>query len=212
MKLLTLMLCFLVCTLPALSQAPHLSFGAVGGVRLSGGAPAGYHDESPRYTLGPTFEVSFGEHLAVESSALYKRFGSSTLFALSPQSERPPLSYLSIRHRTDSWEFPILGKYYFGRRNQRDRFFVATGYSFQRSWATSSYNVITPNPSAGGSVGVGIPIGPRPPVVVGAAFGAGLARKAGPLTVTPAFRYTRWGYRTDGTSRNQAEILLTLSF
>jgi hypothetical protein len=48
--------------------------------------------------------------------------------------------------------------------------------------------------------------------VVGAAFGAGVARKAGPLSIAPAFRYTRWGFRIDGGSRNQIEILMGLWF
>jgi hypothetical protein len=181
-------------------------------LRLSRGTPGASHDESPRYTLGPTFEVSFGEHLAVESSALYKRFGSSSFTAFGPPSSSLNEGYISSRFRAHSWEFPILGKYYFGRRNQRDRFFVATGYSFQRSWTTSSFEVVQPDSSSVQSVGiisVSLP-GDRPPAV-GATFGAGLARRVGPLTFAPTFRCTRWAGRTDPAALNQVEIVFTLS-
>jgi hypothetical protein len=110
-------------------------------------------------------------------------------------------------------EFPVLGKYYFGRRNPRGRFFVATGYSFQRSWITSTSGV---EPVGSGNVaaevfGGGVNFA-GPPKEVGAVFGAGSARKMGPLTVAPTFRYTRWGYRFDGAARNQLEALLSLRF
>jgi hypothetical protein len=111
-------------------------------------------------------------------------------------------------------EFPILGKYYFGRRNPRGRFFVATGYSFQRAWSTSTSEVLPTDPPSGRNVGLagvgGLVVGR--PTVVGAAFGAGVARKTGPFSIAPAFRYTRWSTRMDGASRNQLEILLGLWF
>ena len=81
---LSLILGVLVCGLPALAQTPHFSFGAMGGARLSRGAPGGsYHDESRLYTVGPALEVSFGEHIAVELNALYRRFGYSNVFPLT---------------------------------------------------------------------------------------------------------------------------------
>jgi hypothetical protein len=208
----SLILGVLLCGLPALAQTPHFSFGAMGGARLSRGAPGGsYHDESRLYAVGPALEVSVGEHLAMELNALYRRFGNSSVSASTSGSPSGAMIIMSTRSRAHSLEFPILGKYYFGRRNPRGRFFVATGYSFQRSWIASAFGALPATPPSGGTVGVhGISIGPR--TIVGAAFGAGATRKAGPLTIAPAFRYTRWGYRPDSASRNQLEILLGLWF
>jgi len=42
----------------------------------------------------------------------------------------------------------------------------------------------------------------------GAVFGGGFTRKIGPATFAPAFRYTRWGVRSDRANRNHAEFLL----
>jgi hypothetical protein len=212
MRRLNLILGVLVCGLPALAQPPHFSFGATGGARLSRGAPGSSHEESRLYAIGPAFEVSFGEHLAVEFNALYRRFGNSHVFPLPAGPSGQPVAFISTRTRAHSVEFPILGKYYFGRQNPRGRFFVATGYSFQRSWITSSSEVLQTSPPSGVDVGVAGLGGPGPPTVVGAAFGAGMARKTGPLTIAPAFRYTRWSTRIDGASRNQLDILLGLWF
>jgi hypothetical protein len=199
----------LVCQLPALAQI-RFSFGALGGVRLSRGAPEGYHDESRRYTLGPAIEVSFGEHLAAEVDVLYKRFGYSDFFALtSGLPDNIPVAYDSARGRSHSVEIPVLGKYYFGARSSPGRFFVATGYSFQRSWTTSTSEVLQTSPYA---TIESFNIPGSAPTEVGAAFGAGWARKKGPLTFQPAFRYTHWGARFDAASRNQLEILLGLWF
>lgn len=202
----------LVCGLPALAQTPHFSFGAVVGARLSRGAPRSSHEESRLYAIGPAFEVSFGEHLAVEFDALYRRFGNSHVFPLPVGPSGQPVAFISTRTRAHSVEFPILGKYYFGHQNPRGRFFVATGYSFQRSWITSSSEVLQTSPPSGVNVGVAGLGGPGAPTVVGAAFGAGVARKMGPLSMAPAFRYTRWSTRIDGASRDQIEILLGLWF
>ena len=209
---LSLILGVLICGLPALAQTPHFSFGAVGGARLSRGAPGSSHEESRLYAVGPAFEVSFGGHIAVELNALYRRFGNSHVFPLPAGPRGETAAYISTRIRAHSVEFPILGKYYFGHRNPRGRFYVATGYAFQRSWIKSTSEVLPTSPPSGGTVGVAGLGGPGPPTVVGAAFGAGVARKAGPLSIAPAFRYTRWGFRIDGASRNQLEILLGVWF
>ncbi len=222
----------MVLAIPTLAQTPRLLLGAIGGVPLTEGMPA--QDESRRYTVGPAIEAGFGEHFAVEFNALYKRLGYKT-----PLSESLlyssyllgiPVDLLMSTTRFHSWEFPILGKYYFGSRASRDRFFVQTGYAFQRSWTTNPYGgsvipavrfyvgdwtagitdeadrfsrtdstLITRNLGSSGTT-------------VGAVLGGGLTRKAGPVTVTPSFRYTRWGVRYDGANRNQAEFLLGLWF
>ena len=216
MRCISPILVALACALPAFAQTARFSIGAIGGVRLSSGAPDETHDESPRYTVGGDFEVAFGDHFAAEADALYKRFGYSTVsevgFESDPGGPETIVDYVLTRVRANSVEFPILGKYYFGRRSPWGRFFVATGYSFQRSWMTSTSG-IEPVGANSGAVEVfgGINV-PGPPVQVGAVFGCGLARKVGRVTMAPTFRYTRWGWRPDGADRNQAEVLLCLRY
>ena len=206
----------LICELPALAQTSRFSFGAVGGARLSSGAPADTHDESPVYTVGAAFEVSLGDHFAAEVNGLYGRFGYSSVSEFLVSTEPYPVgtgvleAYLLSRTRANSVEFPILGKYYFGRRNPRGRFFADTGCSFQRSWISGTSGVEQVGPDSGVEVAIHGGNVPGPPIEVGAVFGAGAARKMGPLTIVPEFRYTRWGARFDGACRNQLEILLSL--
>jgi hypothetical protein len=190
---------------PAAAQSVHFSAGAIGGVRFSSGAPNSTHDESPRYAVGPGFELSVGDHLAVEVEALYRRFGYSNLSVFrSGVTGIPEVAFLT-RARAHSLEIPVLGKFYFGGRNEAGRFFVGTGYSFQRSWSSVTTQTIGNAGVMFGQLG-GIPTG------VGAAFEAGWSRKAGPLAITPTFRYTHWGSRADSGSHNQAEFLLGLWF
>jgi len=207
---------------PALAQAPHVSFGAIGGVRLTDGIAL--RDESRPYTVGPAIEARFGGHVAVEFNALYKRLGSGYFIGVPAAaqgagltaviSDVPPFEqlYSATRSRVHSWEFPVLGKYYFGSRSQRSHFFIQTGYCFQRGWVSSSAVWIQRITQTGAILMQNLNHDFVSSTSVGAVFGGGLARKAGPLTFAPTFRYTRWGVRSDGASRNQAEFLLALSF
>ncbi len=200
-----------VAVAPSFPQKIQVSFGAVGGAPFSRGAPDFYHDESPRYTLGPAFGVSFREHFGVEFNALYRRFGSSAWYEGIPKP--PAWSSGTTRARANSWEFPILGKYYFGRRSRRGRLFLATGCALQRSWTTNTtdetWHVYSPN---GWIVGYRRTTTPGSSSVAGFLIGGGVAWRKGPVTLTPSLRYTRWGSRTDGASQNQTEILLGLWF
>jgi hypothetical protein len=207
---------------PALAQAPHVSFGAIGGVRLTDGIA--FRDESRPYTVGPAIEARFGDHMAVEFNALYKRLGSAYFIgapaaaqgtgAIAVVSDVPPFEqlYAATRGRVHSWEFPVLGKYYFGSRSQRSRFFVQTGYCFQRGWVSSSAVWIHRITQTGAILTQNLNYDFVSSTSVGAVFGGGFTRKVGPLTFAPTFRYTRWGVRSDGANRNQAEFLLALSF
>jgi hypothetical protein len=204
---------------PALAQAPHLSFGAIGGVRLTDGMSL--RDESRPYTVGPAIEARFGNQMAVEFNALYKRLGSAS-FVNDPL---PMLSYgliggillpterlyYSAKSRVHSWEFPVLGKYYVNGSSMVSRFFLLTGYTFQRGWVTSSYIWTRQNIQTGETTDQVLEARFVSSTAVGAVFGGGFTRKVGPLIFAPTFRYTRWGVRSDGANRNQAEFLLALS-
>ncbi len=228
MRVMRRLICVLIpllLAIPLLAQTPRLSFGAIGGVRLTDGVPR--QDESRRYTVGPAIEAGFGDHLAVEFNALYKRYGSSFQplgsvgivggilgVRASGSIIGPPYEYLyyATRSRAHSWEFPLLGKYYFGGRSRTPRLFVQTGYAFQRSWTENAVSMIQKNVETGEVSLFNQKYRSHTPVSVGAVFGGGFTRKAGPVTIAPSFRYTRWGVRYDGANRNQAEFLLGLWF
>ena len=208
MRPLTLLSC-LACALPALPQDLQFWLGAIGGTPFGRGAAGHYHDESPRYTLGPAFSVSFLGHFGVEFNALYRRLGGSQAVAVGLPPRPPGWSSISSRTRANSWEFPLLGKYYFGRPDRAIRVFAAAGGSLQRSWTTvhvdsvyyewnSSRVVLNTATDSGTSS------------AVGAVLGGGVAWRAGPLTVSPEFRYTRWGERADGVGRHQPAFVLGL--
>ncbi|MGD0500011.1 MAG: outer membrane beta-barrel protein [Bryobacteraceae bacterium] len=217
MRNLNVVSAVLICALVASAQAARFSFGLIGGLPTSSGAPEGSHDESPLYSVGGTFEFALGDHLAAELNGLYRRVGNSAAIPVY-RSDQPVVSgqtptgtlegYYVRRNRANSVEVPILGKYYFARRNSPGRFFVATGYSFLRSYLSATAGIERIDPAWSGSAYVTLP--PGVPTETGAVFSAGWTRKAGPLTIAPSVRYTHWGARTDGASRNQLDILLGL--
>ena len=207
---------------PVPAQVPRFSFGAVGGVRLSGAASPS-NDESRRYTAGPSIEVRFGDHIAVEFDALYKRLGYSFSLPASASmvgaglgagaaTARFEVLYYALRNRAHSWEFPVLGKYYLNGRRQSTRFFVGTGYSFQRAWTTSDFTMVEKIVESGEVLFINSSSQSASPVTVGAVFAAGVTRKAGPITFVPSFRYTRWGFSTTVLGKNQSEFLLGIRF
>ena len=186
----------------ASAQTSRFSFGVIGGVRLSSGEPSAEHDESPRYTAGGTFEASRGVHFAVEADAIYKRLGSSDVVV--DQFSSSDTADIFERWRTDSLEFPILAKYYFGPGGSSGRFFVCTGYSLHHSWTSFTWQATDPG------IHVAFAGGSAPSIEPGAVVGAGFTRRIGRLRAAPSIRFTRWSNRYDGASSNQIEVLLTL--
>ncbi len=158
---------------------------------------SGRNDESRRYIVGPSFEAKLPGNFAVEVDALYSRIGNSFPFSrplgtnLIVNSGSATLDggivTTAIRNRGNSWEFPVLGKYYFGRRTSNWRPFVSTGYSFRKIWITSNatyaysnidqYPNVTPiTASKNSSVS---------DTGVGAVFGGGLSYRAGRVSIAP---------------------------
>jgi hypothetical protein len=217
----------------SLLQAQSISFGVQGGVLLtSPSSPASIlHREDKRYTMGPLIELGLPAHFAVEFSPLYKRFGYSQTMSFGyyvgiigpspPPTVASPVAptLFVLRERVNAWEFPIVGKYYFGNKRRPWRPFVLTGYSFTKSWTSVHQSgspipipVITPLP--GGTTGstvvssITVPSFPATPLGVGAVFGGGIAARKGPAYIGPEFRYTRNGV----SGPNQAEVLISVRF
>ena len=91
------------------------------------------HDESRRYIVGPSIEFRLPAGFAVEVDALYQRLGNSANFSIPPGVNLLGVStenLLSSRQHGNSWEFPVLGKYYF-RRASSWQPFLGTGFAFR---------------------------------------------------------------------------------
>ena len=62
--------------------------------------------ESRRYMVGPTLDVRLPLHLGVEVDALYRTFGYSN------ESGGLLGAFANHRERSNSWEFPVIGKFH----------------------------------------------------------------------------------------------------
>lgn len=191
-----------------IAQSRRISIGVKGGLAGDVGPSYGLNESKP-YLVGPAIELRVAEHLAFEFSALYRRLGSSYTFG---QVNPPPevadqvvTIYASSRGRGNSWEFPLVGKYYFNASTSKWRPFLGTGYSFTRdSFKATTVSRLSSAPltdlrsNANWSK-----------TSIGVVFVAGVAYKLGWLTVVPEGRFTR---RNDPGLRgkNQADFLLGL--
>ncbi len=206
--------------LPALAAAcglfPHaaaqtVKVGVLGGVPVTSQT---YNPEQSRpYVIGPSVEVQFfDDRFGVEFAALYRRLGTgySFLGQLTPDPEGPRQS-TSSRVRGNSWEFPLIGKYYFRGRNATFRPFLGTGYSLRNVWWTNSMSSVT----------VGQPetattkdFHYRNGINVGATAVAGFDWKprTGRFSFQPQFRYTYWGTPTYPHKRAQVDFMLGIRF
>src|SRR6266849_1307557 len=110
-------------------QAQPLSFGVKAGVSFMDAVEGnfGIHSEERRYAIGPTVEIRLPLSFAAEISALYRRTGYSTVTV----NGFFPFTSLS-RVRANSWEVPILMKYYLPGHERPWRLFVEGGYVIRR--------------------------------------------------------------------------------
>lgn len=136
--------------------------------------------------VGPSFEFDLGGQFSIEADALYHPIEVET--KLAPTFG---LSVFSSTLRSDTWEFPILGKKYFQLHNWRP--FIAAGPTFR---AISGFG----DPSHFG---------------VTAAAGAEFSWRK--LRITPSVRYSHWGEGDGNNSpyglyRNQSALLVGFSF
>jgi hypothetical protein len=207
------LLAYLAGTCVAYGQ--RISYGVEGGVSTL--EPTQLRsDESRRYVVGATIEVSLWRGFAVGADFLYRHNGFSDRFifgagilAGSDQSQVSVIS-ASDRIRLDVFELPVLGKYYF-RRDAKLQPFVLTGYSFRKalinvdsSTTTQSSTSVSAQTSSFSDWTAGD---------VGATFGAGLRWRTGRVSLKPEIRYTYWGSHPNiGVSKQQADVLVGITF
>jgi hypothetical protein len=203
-------------------QAQPLSFGVKAGVPFNDAVEGsfGLHSEERRYTIGPTVELRLPFSFAAEVSALYKRTGYSTTDSAFGVTT-------NTRVRANSWEFPILLKYYVPGSELPLKPFIEGGYVVRRLFGVdgvaSSFGV---DSIAGISVNNTLTLNnsflTRDNPTSGVTAGGGLRISLGPLRLSPEVRYTRWigrAFDEQGSrgffvqsQQNQAEFLLGVSF
>jgi hypothetical protein len=197
------------------ASAQAVSVGVLGGVPLSN--TSGGHDESPRYQVGASVEVSLPAGFALEADALYRRLGTSTGYSILSGTNlllppgTPVLLNLANRQRGNAWSFPLLGKYHFHTRTSSWQPFVGTGFAFRttdRHDSGTQIYVDANNVLQTSSFKHDY----RSALEVGAVVAAGMRLKAGHFSVLPQVRYTRWGGSDNFASRNETALMLGVSF
>ncbi len=215
MRVRLLAVSLLLALAPAGAQS--FSVGVKGGALLTDPIEGsfGVRSEAKRYTVGPMVEIGLPFGLALEVDALYKRTGYSATasdFGITT----------STQVRANSWEFPILAKYYFSRW-----LYVSGGYVVRSlSGVDATTHEFGVNPATGAPVDNTF----RPETAFllrenpthGIAVAGGLRLNAGLARIAPEIRYTRWtgrafdeqgsrGFFVQST-QNQVEFLVGLTF
>jgi len=149
-----LILLFLICAGTGFAQDRWVTLGVKGGVSITETTRTSSteQEESRRYIIGPTVEFRLPGNFAVEASALYQRVGGTSAFPfLTPLF--PSGSFFLNRRRADTWQFPVLGKYYFNARSRSFQPFLGTGYAIRTGWAEDEGRTTAPgNQNTGGDL------------------------------------------------------------
>lgn len=199
MKLLTLLLggAFLML------QAQPISVGVKGGWILTDSSRSRV-DESRNYTVGPTVEFRLPANFGIETGFLYKRIGTSLDLRFDG-------SRALYRTRGNSFEIPVVGKYYV-RPAAGWSPYLGLGIAMRRAYLTTDGSVT-------GEFNVPLPRGNFrttniSPWGAGAVGAAGVQFRHGRWKISPEFRYTRWSQEIQQIPRNpnQLEFLVGVSF
>ena len=205
----------IVCGVRAQLLSPGIKVGArltddVGGFSL-------LNPESKRSIVGPTLDLKLPFHFGVEVDALYRTFGYSSEFG-----GLGTFSYSFQRERSNSWEFPVIGKFRiplhcfhpfvgagFNSRTVKGTTTASGGYS--TSLSTLPYTFFSARQKT------------NYPVTHGLVVSGGIEFRFKHLRLAPEFRYQRWNrlfleqYGGDGSyelfsPQNEAFIMIGLSW
>lgn len=194
------------------AKAQIVSIGVKGGVPLTDafetfrGNESSYFTKTKRYTVGPTVELHLPARFSIEFDALYTRLGFEN---------RTPNTFTVTR--ANSWQFPVLGKFEILPGPIRP--FVDLGVNIRHISGIKQVRQLV-SAATLNQVEVDNPAEFNKDTDLGLAAGFGVAFKAGPVRISPEFRYTRWGgenFREPvqallRTSRNDGTFLLGLTF
>ncbi len=208
----------LMTSASAYGQDNFFSFGVKGGVPLTDafetakGNSSFYASNTKRYMVGPTIEFHLPARFSIEIDALYTRLGFDRGVT---DASGNVIDYSTTR--ANSWVFPVLGK--FEILPGAFRPFVDAGASFRNISGVKQVRSAVSGATLNNAT-INNPAEFNKSNDIGATFGFGVAFKAGPVRISPEFRYTRWGsdnFRDPvnallSTNRNDGAFLLGLTF
>ena len=184
----------------SIAAAQSVGAGVKGGVPFGsvftatgyiGGEP--FRSNKQRFTVGPMLEIRLPMGLGVEFDALYKRFD---------QSGGSIRAGATVAKTGSSWEFPLLGKYRFGRSFVKP--YIETGVSFNHlSGFLLPFRTLPSPPSdqpEGSTTRTGV------------AVGAGIELKLTRVRLSPGIRYSPWGDKWFVPGSNVVDLLLSVVF
>lgn len=213
-----------------LFAAPALAQPFLGGVKLgvpitqyfetgrSGGLHGGadYSAATRRYTAGATAEWRIGNSWGLELDALFHRMGYVAIVDFF-DSATGNYSHSAIDVKGDSWDFPLMAKFRFGRP------YVAAGGVFRyvgpvRGLGELTTGSLVTRTSTTTALDTSDPSELRKRFYPGVTAAAGVEFRTGRVRLLPEFRYTRWTANISGEGGllrfepNQAEFLLGVLF
>ena len=165
-----------------------------------------------RYTVGPVVELGLSHGFSVEFDVLYKRLGFDDL------GKSEGAFFVDTRTTTNSWDFPILGKFRFLRRPVLNPY-IDGGVSFRRisgvSTSTKDYLGVFGQPLTRSTGTTSPTLNDRSSH--GGVIGVGADIRAWSLHISPEIRYTRWAADRNldpflHSNQNQVEVLLGITF
>ncbi len=179
----------------------HITFGVESGIPLTDafsnqtteGVDTFVHSfsQSKNYIIGPVVELGLPLGFAVEVEAMYRPLNLTIDSTIEPQPTTTSVSNIT------SWEFPILGKYYFFHTPGLHPY-VEAGPIFRAVGSQASYLSKS-----------------------GVALGGGVNIQIWKLRFMPELRYERWGHDAAVSvpgfiaalsNVNQAEFLIGIGF
>jgi len=214
-----------VLAAPAFAQGLH--FGLKAGVPLTRyfetGHTANLHGSSDysaatrRYTVGASAEWQITRRWGLGLDVLYKRMGYVGIVSMFSSGIA---TTSALDSKGNSWEFPLMAKYRFGRGV---RPYVSGGAVLRyigpiRALGEVTVEDLVARTTVRAPIDTTEPSDLRKRFYPGLAAGAGIDVGAGRFRLMPEIRYTRWTAniaRPGGVLRfpsNQAEILLGILF
>jgi hypothetical protein len=216
-----------VFTLPACGQGIHAGLklgvpitqyfetGSTGSLHGS----ADYSTATRRYMLGASGEWRLTNAFGFEVDALYHRMGYVAIVNFV-NSANGNFSNSSIDVKGNSWDFPIMAKYRFGRAV---RPYVAGGGVLRhvgpvRGRGEQTIGTLVTRTSSINPLDTTEPSELRKRFYTGLTAAGGIEIGEGRLRVLPEFRYTRWTANITGPggllrfAPNQAEFMIGILF
>jgi hypothetical protein len=147
-------------------------------------------NESKLHIVGTTIEYHFFRGFAVEGDFLYRHAGSCSMLIIGRVFNSATMarcSHLRVA-RFDSFELPVLRKYYF-RHDSKVQPFLPTGYTFRKALADNDSKYSVQNNNTGNTSIVKSSTSTWTALDMGASFGTSVRW---PDCVAPEICCTRW--------------------